>query len=213
MAAGTIRLVSGAAAGTPPAGCLHIYSKANKKLYYKDDTGTEYELGTGGGINLLLQVDYITLTSTDILNKEITLSRTPAQADMTMWDVISGSAQVYSDDFTVTGNVLSWNGKDPETFLQVGDICRVLYIYEVTDVELQVEYVTFDSTMITNSEIQLQHIPADPATVTWAIISGSEQTYLDDFTITGNTLSWAGKPLDGILAVGDSCRIAYTYTP
>jgi hypothetical protein len=206
--------VSGLAAGTPPAGCVHIYSKANKKLYYKDDTGTEYELGTGGGSSgLLLQIDYITLTSTDILNKEITLSKTPAQADMTIWDIISGSAQVYSDDFTVTGNALSWDGKDPETFLQAGDTCRILYVYQVTDVELQVEYITFDSTMITNKEVQLQNIPADAAEVTWTIISGSEQVYLDDFTITSSTLSWAGKPLDGILAVGDSCRIAYTYTP
>ena len=213
MAAGTIRLVSGAAAGTPPAGCLHIYSKANKKLYYKDDTGTEYELGTGGGINLLLQVDYITLTSTDITNKQITLSKTPAQSDMTMWDVISGSAQTYSDDFTVTGNTLSWSGKGPESFLQAGDICRVVYVYQVTEVELYVEYVTFDNTMITNKEVQLQFTPSDPANVTWAIISGSEQTYLSDFTISGNVLSWAGKPLDGILSVGDSCRIAYTYTP
>lgn len=213
MAAGTIRLVSGAAAGTPPVGCVHIYSKADKKLYYKDDTGTEYELGTGGGINLLLQVDYITLTSEDLINKQITLSKTPAQAEMTLWDMVSGSAQVYSEDFTVTGNTLSWDGKSPESFLEIGDVCRIVYVYEVTDVKLQVEYITFDNTMITNKQIQLQSIPADPADITWTIISGSEQVYLIDFTISGNILSWEGKPLDGVLAVGDSCRIVYTYNP
>jgi hypothetical protein len=128
MAAGTIRLVSGPAAGTPPAGCIHIYSKADKKLYYKDDSGTEYELGTVQD-NPQFEVEYITLDATAIANKQITLSQTPlVPADVT-WDIISGPAQVYSTDFTVTGNVLSWSGKPPQSFLAVGDSCRITYTY------------------------------------------------------------------------------------
>lgn len=128
MAAGTIRLVSGAAAGTPPAGCVHIYSKANKKLYYKDDTGTEYELGTVQG-DSNLQVEYVTLDATAITNKEITLAFTPSEPTMVTWDIISGSAQVYSEDFTVTGNKLSWSGKPLDGLLDVGDSCRITYMY------------------------------------------------------------------------------------
>lgn len=44
MPAATIRLQVGTPADTPPAGHVHIYAKANKKLYLKDDTGTEYEI-------------------------------------------------------------------------------------------------------------------------------------------------------------------------
>lgn len=128
MAAGTIRLVSGAAAGTPPAGCVHIYSKADKKLYYKDDTGTEYELGTLQDFPAT-EVEYITLDATAIANKQVTLAQTPlVPSDVTL-DIISGPSQVYSLDFTVTGNVLSWLGKPPQAFLAVGDSCRITYTY------------------------------------------------------------------------------------
>lgn len=47
--AGTLRLQSGTAAGTPPTGTIHFYSKTDKKLYFKDDSGTEYLLTTGAG--------------------------------------------------------------------------------------------------------------------------------------------------------------------
>jgi hypothetical protein len=128
MAAGTIRLVSGAAAGTPPAGCIHIYSKADKKLYYKDDTGTEYELGTVQQ-DAIVGVEYITFDATMISNKQITLTNTPADVTLVTWDIIQGSSQVYSVDFTVTSNTLSWLGKPLDGILQVGDSCRITYTY------------------------------------------------------------------------------------
>ena len=128
MAAGTIRLVSGPAAGTPPAGCIHIYSKGDKKLYYKDDTGTEYLLGTTQDINAS-EVEYVTLNATQITNAQITLANMPIDTTKVTLDIISGSAQIYSVDYTVTGNVLSWSGKPPEAILEVGDSCRITYTY------------------------------------------------------------------------------------
>lgn len=128
MAAGTIRLVSGAAAGTPPAGCIHIYSKADKKLYYMDDTGTEYELGTVQN-DAIAQVEYVTFDSTAIAARQVTLAQTPAVPSLVTWDIISGTTQVYSVDFTITGNVLSWAGLPPEGILAVGDSCRITYTY------------------------------------------------------------------------------------
>jgi hypothetical protein len=128
MAAGTIRLVSGAAAGTPPAGCIHIYSKGDKKLYYMDDTGTEYELGTVQN-TAIVQVEYVTFDSTAIANKQITLAYTPVEPTLVTWDIISGASQVYSVDYTITGNVLSWSGLPPVGILAVGDSCRVAYTH------------------------------------------------------------------------------------
>jgi hypothetical protein len=47
---GQITLPTGAASGTPTAGNVVIYSKtSDKKLYYKDETGTETQIGAGGG--------------------------------------------------------------------------------------------------------------------------------------------------------------------
>jgi hypothetical protein len=128
MAAGTIRLVSGPSAGTPPAGCIHIYSKDDKKLYYKDDTGTEYLLGTTQDINAS-EVEYVTLNATQITNAQITLANMPIDSTKVTLDIISGSAQIYSVDFTVTNNVLSWSGKSLQALLEVGDSCRITYTY------------------------------------------------------------------------------------
>lgn len=128
MAAGTIRLVSGPAAGTPPAGCIHIYSKGDKKLYYKDDTGAEYLLGTTENIHAS-EVEYITLDATQISNAEITLTNTPVDPTKVTLDIISGSAQIYSVDFEVIGNVLTWSGKPLQAILEVGDSCRITYTY------------------------------------------------------------------------------------
>lgn len=38
-----------AAPGTPPAGFIYVYGKSDGKMYRKDDTGTETELGGSGG--------------------------------------------------------------------------------------------------------------------------------------------------------------------
>lgn len=40
----------GAAHGTPAAGEIAVYAKTDKKLYAKDDTGSEVEIGDGSGI-------------------------------------------------------------------------------------------------------------------------------------------------------------------
>ncbi len=45
---------------TPPPGHGTLFTKTNKKLYYKDDSGTEYDLTSGGGTN------YWTQSGTDI---------------------------------------------------------------------------------------------------------------------------------------------------
>jgi hypothetical protein len=41
--------VEGAAPGTPPAGMVYIYAKADGLMYQKDDAGTETALGDSGG--------------------------------------------------------------------------------------------------------------------------------------------------------------------
>ena len=73
-------------------------------------------------------VNYIDITALMITNKELTLPATPAIATNTVVDVIGGTSQRYGSDFTVSGNVLSWNGLGLETELIAGDVLRIRYL-------------------------------------------------------------------------------------
>jgi hypothetical protein len=44
MATGELQLLIGTAPGTPGAGYITVYSKADKKLYYKDEDGIEHQI-------------------------------------------------------------------------------------------------------------------------------------------------------------------------
>ena len=53
------------APGTPAAGFVSVYAKADGKLYSKDDAGTEYDLTDGGGAVDAGEVTYTPTTATD----------------------------------------------------------------------------------------------------------------------------------------------------
>lgn len=72
-------------------------------------------------------VEYFTLDALQISNSSITLSHVPTDASTVTLDVISGSAQVYGEDYTVSLNVLSWLGTPLYDILDVGDKLRVTY--------------------------------------------------------------------------------------
>lgn len=48
--AGTLQLSTGTAPATPPSGSVYIYSKSDDKLYFKDSSGTEFQLALGTSI-------------------------------------------------------------------------------------------------------------------------------------------------------------------
>ena len=72
-------------------------------------------------------VEYPVLGSGDIAAKQITLGHTPAVPAKVVVDVIGGTGQIYSTDFVVTGNILSWNGRGLDTQVFVGTILRITY--------------------------------------------------------------------------------------
>lgn len=72
-------------------------------------------------------VDYVTITALMITNKQLTLLNTPAISVNTKVDVIGGSAQYYGVDFTVSGNVLSWNGLGLDGEIIENDVLRIGY--------------------------------------------------------------------------------------
>lgn len=72
-------------------------------------------------------VEYFTLDSLNISSSSITLSHTPTDPTTVTLDVISGSAQVYGEDYMVSFDVLSWLYTPLYGILDVGDKLRVTY--------------------------------------------------------------------------------------
>lgn len=123
-----IRLATIASDDTPPVGQVSIYSKTNKRLYLKDDTGSEYELLTSASTAAAYQVDYIDITAVDEAAKQIALSATPSEPERTLVDIANGGGIMrYSLDFTVSGNILSWSGGRFDGILGDGDELRVVF--------------------------------------------------------------------------------------
>jgi len=73
------------------------------------------------GDNLYKPESVITLSGTDITNKQVNLTQIPINANKTRVSVGGGVEQVYGDDFTVSGSTLSWNGLGLESILEIGD--------------------------------------------------------------------------------------------
>ena len=73
-----------------------------------------------------------------------------------------------------------------------------------------VEQVTLDSTDVGAAEITLNSTPTTSTTVQLSVVSGIQQQYATDFTVTGTTLSWSGLGLDGLLTSGDELIVWYS---
>ena len=72
-------------------------------------------------------VEYRTLDATDIANESFTLSVAPSNPLNVIVDVISGSAQIYGIDFTVSGTTFSWVGLGMSSQVTIGSIIRYHY--------------------------------------------------------------------------------------
>lgn len=71
------------------------------------------------------------------------------------------------------------------------------------------EYFTLDLRDILAKEIVLTNTPAQPTYVLLQIDGAPPSFYTLDFTVSGNTLSWSGLRLDGLLEPGDVLQVIY----
>lgn len=87
--------------------------------------------GSGGSDPTTIADKYIveprTLTALEAANKEITLDNTPPDPTKVTLDIVSGTSQEYGTDYTVAGDVLSWDGLGLDVTLHEGDKIRVIY--------------------------------------------------------------------------------------
>lgn len=80
-----------------------------------------FQVGSG------FTVETITLTSTNILNKSVTLSGTPLYPQNVLCIPEGGIAQRYSIDFTISANTLSWDALGLDGFLEAGETLTISY--------------------------------------------------------------------------------------
>lgn len=73
--------------------------------------------------------DYFTITSTNVANKYVTLSRTPTSPLEVALNV-GGTPQIYNTDYYVVGKQLRWDGMAIEPDVAAGDKFRAVYATE-----------------------------------------------------------------------------------
>jgi hypothetical protein len=119
--------INGAAPGTPPAGEVRLYSKTDKKLYYKDDTGVETQIGAGGASPLTTKGDIHGFSTTDARipvgadGQVLVADSTKAlgvkwanllqtNKDTTLSEVVNTTAETTIYSFSVPANTLGTSG-------------------------------------------------------------------------------------------------------
>jgi hypothetical protein len=108
---------------------------------------------------------------------------------------------------TITFNTAPRIGQNLEVFyLTVGDPA----ITPVTS-DFEQYFHTITAGEITAKEITLPHTPIVAGETVLDVIGGCSQEYSVDYTVSGNTLSWNGLALDGVLTAGDILRVIYFY--
>lgn len=91
---GQIRFVEAAAPGTPPSGYVYVYAKADGKIYFKDDAGTETACGGGVGTGDLLSTNNLS----DVDDAQTAINNITAVAGATNEHVLTKD--------TATGNAV-----------------------------------------------------------------------------------------------------------
>lgn len=70
---------------------------------------------------------YPTLSGSDVVAKQYILPRTPADPTKVEIDVLGASGQQYATDFTVAGNIISWDGLGLEALALEGVALRISF--------------------------------------------------------------------------------------
>jgi hypothetical protein len=80
--------------------------------------------GAGGGV---LKSELITLSSTDIANKQLTFSEIPYEESAIQLIPVGGPVQVLFLDYVISGSVVNWGGLGLDGILAEGDQIQIFY--------------------------------------------------------------------------------------
>lgn len=170
--------------------------------------GNTFEFSAGGG---LVPVQEIPTGICDGANTTFGLSNTPYSFDSVLV-FVDGVERTKGTAWTLVGtDIVFQAGYIPPLASQV----EVYYVKQgaiLTGILTpKTEYRTLTPGEATAKALTLNHTPSTSSEVTLDVIGGGPQFYGDDFTVSGNSLSWNSLALDGVLSSGDRLRIGYFY--
>lgn len=84
------------------------------------------EITPSGGASTT-KIEKFTLSSGQISAKQLTLSSIPSSPSTSVVLVEGGPNQLFTTDYTISGNVLSWNGLGLESLLAAGEQLQIIY--------------------------------------------------------------------------------------
>jgi hypothetical protein len=102
-----------------------VQLKAGTNITLSFDSG-KIKIDMSGTLNVP-HPEYRTITVGEAAAMQLTLANTPNDPTKVMLDFIGGTSQEYGVDYSVTGNVLTWNGYALQSVLDTGDRIRILY--------------------------------------------------------------------------------------
>jgi hypothetical protein len=147
----------------------------------------------------LVVVDEFVLTPTDISNKYVTLTRTPALSSEVAMNIIHGISQEFGVDFVCVGRQLSWSSYVLDGLLESGDSIRAVYDTEnslnsfVTSPNRDDSYVT----SYVNQEVLMTMIQSDGYFTDISKVSRVDITYIHEENRERKTIIHVGSNLTG----------------
>jgi hypothetical protein len=171
--------------------------------------------GSGGG-NVLLKQE-TPLGVVDGVNDTFgPFSFTPISSDAV--SVYVNGIYRNPSNYSIVGGVnLVFN---PGFIPSPGQKIEVTYLYKITGSTIptsgvsltpKTEFRTITASEEASKSITLAGTPSTPSEVILFVVGGTVQFFNDDYTVIGNTLSWNGRGLDGLLSAGDKIVIKYYY--
>jgi hypothetical protein len=119
----SIRLYQKAEPATPPAGRYWLYvDEIDGFLKGKDDAGNITIFSSS-----ILKYELITLSVTNITDKQLTLLETPYPGSVIQLIPVGGPTQVLSLDYDITEAVITWDGLGLDGILSEGDKIQIFY--------------------------------------------------------------------------------------
>lgn len=105
-----------------------VYDKDAASFYGGDDTTVGgFEIGKNAGLKV--KTEKLVITQAIIDNKSISLQKQPTNPNDILFLPEGGIRQNYGTEFTLSGNVLTWENLGLDGFLEVDDIINITYYY------------------------------------------------------------------------------------
>jgi hypothetical protein len=105
-----------------------VYDKDTASFFGGDDTTVGgFEIGKNAGLKV--KTEKLVITQAIIDNKSISLQKQPTNPNDILFLPEGGIRQNYGTEFTLSGNVLTWENLGLDGFLEVDDIINITYYY------------------------------------------------------------------------------------